>query len=242
MEGVRIGSGSGSGSGYGSGYGSGSGSGYGSGYGYGDGDGSGYGSGSGYGYGSGYGSGSGYGDGDGSGYGSGSGYGDGDGYGDGIKIFDGHTIEMIDGVQTIIDRAHGNFARGWILGRDLTLSPCCVVRNEEGMAAHGETMREAMTALMEKEMENRSPEERVEAFVACHDQGKKYPAQDLFEWHHHLTGSCLAGRKTFCRDHGIDIEHDAFTVEEFVRMTKGNYGADVIDLLAERIGMTDVRD
>ena len=230
MEGVRIGSGSGSGSGYGSGYGSGSGSGYGSGYGYGDGDGSGYGSGSGYG------------DGDGSGYGSGSGYGDGDGYGDGIKIFDGHTIEMIDGVQTIIDRAHGNFARGWILGRDLTLSPCCVVRNEEGMAAHGETMREAMTALMEKEMENRSPEERVEAFVACHDQGKKYPAQDLFEWHHHLTGSCLAGRKTFCRDHGIDIEHDAFTVEEFVRMTKGNYGADVIDLLAERIGMTDVRD
>ena len=172
----------------------------------------------------------------------GDGYGGGDGDGDGIKIFDGHTIEMIDGVQTIIDRAHGNFARGWILGRDLTLSPCCVVRNEEGMAAHGETMREAMTALMEKEMENRSPEERVEAFVACHDQGKKYPAQDLFEWHHHLTGSCLAGRKTFCRDHGIDIEHDAFTVEEFVRMTKGNYGADVIDLLAERIGMTDVRD
>ena len=128
------------------------------------------------------------------------------------------------------------------MGRDLTLSPCCVVRNEEGMAAHGETMREAMTALMEKEMENRSPEDRVAAFLECHDTATKYPAQDLFEWHHHLTGSCLAGRKAFCRDHGIDIEHDAFTVEEFVRMTKGNYGADVIDLLAERIRMTDVRD
>lgn len=197
--------------------------------------------------GDGSGNGDGYGNGCGDGYGRGSGFGDGyafcNGYGfencidNGIKIFDGRTIEMIDGVQTIIDRAHGRFARGWILGEDLNLSPCCVVRNEDGLAAHGETMREAMSALTYKEIQNMTPEERVADFMACHTINTKYPARDLFEWHHHLTGSCLEGRKAFCRDHRIEIDHDEFTPQEFVNLTRESYGYQVIELLAERLGM-----
>ena len=197
--------------------------------------------------GDGSGNGDGYGNGCGDGYGRGSGFGDGydlcNGYGfensveNGIKIFDGRTVEMIDEVQTIIDRAHGRFARGWILGEDLNLSPCCVVRNEDGLAAHGETMREAMNALADKEMQNRTPEECVEAFMECHTINTKYPARDMFEWHHRLTGSCLEGRKAFCRDHRIDIDHDEFTPQEFVNLTRKSYGYQVIELLAERLGM-----
>ena len=202
-----------------------------------------HGNGSGYGDGYGHGNGSGYGDGYGSSEGYGYGYGYVDGYssgyvgGYGIRIFNSMPVEWIDGVPTLIDRRHGRFARGWILCRDLTLSPCCVVRNEDGLAAHGKTMREAMNALTDKEMQNKTPEERVADFMKCHEVNTKYPARDLFEWHHHLTGSCLEGRKAFCRDHRIDIDHDEFTPQEFVNLTRKSYGYQVIELLAERLGM-----
>ena len=179
--------------------------------------------------------GSGYGDGSGSGSGDGDGYGSGDGHG--IAKFNGRPVEIIDGVQTIIDRMHGRFARGWILNRNLTTSPCCVASNEDGLCAHGATMREAMSALAEKEMQSLEPEERVKAFMACHNSDEKYPARDLFEWHHHLTGSCLAGRQAFCRDREIDIDRDEFTPKEFVDITRNSYGAHVIELLAERMGL-----
>lgn len=87
-------------------------------------------------------SGSGYGDGYGSGYGSGSGYGygDGDGYGSGsgsgIKKYDGEDVHMIDGVQTIITAVHGNIAKGTILQKDLTLTPCFMAK-VDGFFAHG---------------------------------------------------------------------------------------------------------
>lgn len=201
-------------------------------------------------YGHGYGLGCGNGNGDGSGccygdnHGHAAGYSDSSGYGygerTGIKIYNGRVVEIIDSVPTIIDRAHGRFARGWILYSDLTLSPCCVVRNEDGLAAHGKTMREAMNALTDKEIQNRTPEERVADFMESHEVNTKYPARDLFEWHHRLTGSCLAGRKAFCRDHRIDIDHDEFTPQEFVNLTRKSYGRQVIELLAERLGGSEL--
>ena len=76
--------------------------------------------------------------------------------------------------------------------------------------------------------------ERIMAFMRDHDVMVEYPARDLFDWHGILTGSCRMGRETFCRNHGIDVEKDSFTVAEFVRLTKDAYGGKVIRQLAAR--------
>ena len=213
--------GSGSGYGYGDGYGDGYGYGDGSGYGYGDG------SGSGYGYGDGYGDGSGSGDGSGYGYGSGS------GTGYGIKTFCGRNVYLIDGVPTIIESVRGNIAKGHILQNDFSLTPCCIVK-ENGKFAHGSTLREAFEALQEKLYDGSTEDERIRKFREHFtDFSKKYQARELFVWHHVLTGSCKAGREAFCRDGGIDVDKDEFTVYEFIALTKDSYGGETIKKLSE---------
>ena len=242
-----YGSGSGSGYGYGSGdgYGSGSGDGSGDGYGYGSGYGSGYGygyndgsgSGSGPDYGSGYGYGSGDGSGDGSGYGyndgSGSGDGYGDGYGDGILSFCGQRVYQIDDVPTLIDHVHGGVAMGRILREDLTTERCYIVK-QGSLFAHGETLRAAMEALRDKLLEGMPLEERIEEFVKAHEWGKAYPSADYYGWHRRLTGSCEMGRSEFAAAHGYKLTADELlTVEEFIDLTKGSYGGDIIRRLRE---------
>ncbi len=228
-DGSGEGSGDGFGSGYGSGEGSGFGSGDGSGEGSGDGFGSGFGSGSGDGDGSGDGSGFGYGSGDGSGDGSGFGY----GYGD-VTSLAGDPVNMVDNVPTIIDHVHGNAAKGRILLSNFTTKDCYVVKNEDGIFAHGDTLREAMNALLEKQFDDMPEEKRIEAFLEAHRDDKKYPAQDLFDWHHRLTGSCMAGRNAFCLNHQIDLENDTFTVDEFINLTRDDYGGCVIRNLEKK--------
>ena len=205
---------SGDGSGSGTGYGSGDGSGYGSGYGYGDGDGTGHGSG--------------YGSGDGSGYGYSTGYGYGSGYGtgSGIKKYDGEDVHMIDGVQTIITAVHGNIAKGTILQKDLTLTPCFVAK-VDGFFAHGETAHAAVEAARDKAFEDLPQEERITAFLNAIKPNTAYPVMTLYDWHHRLTGSCEAGRKAFAKDHGIDLSAD-MTREAFFELTKDAYGGSVI--------------
>ena len=220
--------------------------GYGSGYGYGDGDGSGYGygdgygDGSGYGYGdgssSGYGDGSGYGYGDGSGDGSGYGYGDGSGSGYGVKEVNGNTVYIVDNVPTIIMSVRDNIAQGFILQRDLTLTPCYIVK-EQNKFAHGSTLHDAFTALQEKLYDDSTEEERIEAFrKKFPEYDTPYPNRDLFAYHHVLTGSCSMGRESFCKDKGIDLDGST-TVREFVKLTKGSYGGDVIRKLPEVYGV-----
>ena len=198
---------SGSGSGYGSGYGYGYGSGYGSGYGYGDGSGSD--------------SGSGYSDGSGSG--SGSGYSD----GDGIKSFNREMVYQIDGVNTLIRSVRGNTAHGAILNDDLTLTPCYIVK-QDGVFAHGETLREAMEALRDKSFKDMPEDERIEKFIEETDSKKTYPARYFYDWHHRLTGSCELGRKQFADNHGYNLDEDKVTLREFLELTKDAYGGDVI--------------
>ena len=223
-DGDGDGDGSGSGSGYGSGYGDGSG--YGSGYGYGDGDGSGSGDGSGYGSGSGSGYGSGYGDGD----GYGDGYGDGSG--DGIKSVNGNTISIVDNIPTIITNVKGNIAKGFILQSDLSLTPCFIVKGNDQFS-HGNTLHEAFESLQEKLYDDSTEEERIDKFKEhFSDFSKKYSAKELFIWHHMLTGSCKAGRESFCRDKGIDVDNDKFTVYEFIELTRNSYGGEVIRKLS----------
>ena len=206
----------------------------GSGYGYGSGSGSGYG----YGYGDGYGSGSGYGYGDGSGDGSGDGYGSGygDGYGDGsgygIKSINGNSIYVVDNIPTIITNVKGNIAEGFILQSDLSLTPCFIAK-ENNQFSHGNTLHEAFESLREKLYDDSTEEERILKFKEhFSDFSKKYSAKDLFIWHHVLTGSCKAGREAFCKDKGIDVDNDRFTVYEFIELTKNSYGGEIIRKLS----------
>ena len=182
--------------------------------------------GSGTGDGSGYGYGSGYGSGDGSGYGDG--YGSGSGYGDGISMLNGERVYQIDGVPTMIDSVSGNFAKGRILQSDLTTQPCYIAK-VGNYFAHGDTLREAMADAQEKYNANRPLQERIAEFNReFPDRDVKVDAARLFEWHHVLTGSCLAGRKAFCEDRGLDYEHGKYTVNEFISLTREAYGGEAI--------------
>lgn len=217
-EKIKLFCGDGSGSDDGSGYGSDDGSG--SGYGYGDGYGSGYGDG--------------YGSGCGDGYGSGSGYGDGDGDGDGdggIKSVNGLTCVLIDGILTAITIVKGNVAKGFMARDDLTMRPCFVAKSGNTFA-HGHTLRDAMSSLRDKLFDEMPERDRISAFVESHKPKTPYPNKDLFDWHHKLTGSCLAGRNEFVSQHGIDLDGET-TPEEFIRLTEHAYGGDVIRKLKE---------
>ena len=182
--------------------------------------------GSGDGYGYGYGSGYGYGDGssDGSGYG--------DGYDCGISYFDGKDVFVIDEVQTIITYIKDAVAKGFILNRDFTLTPCFVVKGN-GYFAHGKTLEEAMTALRKKVFENMDSEEAIGQFIEKFKKGEKYKGTEFFEWHHYLTGSCLIGRESFVKNHGLDV-NAMYTVDEFIAICENDYGSEVIKELKEK--------
>ena len=219
----------------------------GDGYGYGDGydSGDGYGCGDCYGCddGSGHGNGSGYGSGYGDGYGCDDGFGfvdffdDGFGCGD-VKEVNGNTVYIVDNVPTIIMSVRDNIAQGFILQRDLTQTPCFLVK-EQNKFAHGNTLHDAFTALQEKLYDGSTEEERIEAFrKKFPEYDTLYPNRDLFAYHHVLTGSCRMGRVSFCKDKGIDLDGST-TVREFVELTKDSYGGDVICKLPDVYGITE---
>ena len=216
--------------GYGSGYGSGRGSD--GGYGWGFGDGSGRGSGGGNGDGSDCCYRWGYGDGNGDGYGWG--FGD----GSGVKDINGNHVYIVDGIQTIIKSVRSNIAQGFVLQSDLTLKPCYIVK-ERNKFAHGNTLHDAFSALQEKLYDDSTEEERIEAFrKKFPEYDTPYPNRDLFAYHHVLTGSCRMGRESYCKDKGIDLDGST-TVREFIELTKGSYGGDVICKLPEVYGITE---
>lgn len=218
-------------------------------HGDGSGSGSGYGSicGNGCGHGScsgpTFGSGDGYGFGDGSGEGSGDGYGDGSGNGfvnvfgngvDGILQFNGRRVFVVDGIQTAINKVIGNFAKGFMINEDLTTEPCYVAKSGNTFA-HGKTIHEAHEALMEKLLEEKPVEERIENFLKEFSVNKKFKAIEFYKWHNILTGSCKFGRDQFAKEHGIDLEKDEFTVKEFIELTKNSYGGDIIKEIERRV-------
>ena len=217
MERVKYNTGAGTGYGYGYGKGTG--------YGYGTGNGTGYGIGTGtdYGYGSGYGTGTGYGIG--TDYGCGSGYGK--GKGKGIKSLNGMKVKLIDDIPTILLKKRGNISKGYILERDMTLEKCFVVE-QDGVFAHGRTLREAQKALGEKIFEEMSDDERIELFLEKFNHTDKYPAKVFFEWHGKLTGSCMMGREVFVKDKEIDLDNDMLTLNEFIELTEKSYGSEII--------------
>lgn len=175
--------------------------------------------------------------GDGSGNGSGSGYGDGSGNGNGygVKSINGMTVYKVDSVPTVFTSVRGNIAKGMILGRGLKLSSCFIVKGH-GYFAHGETLKEAQTALESKIFDNMDIEEKIAEFKKQFNVTDRYPVRNFYDWHNKLTGSCEMGRKAFAGSHGIDIDNDFMTVAEFIKITKDSYGGEVIRLLEESYG------
>lgn len=203
--------------------------GYGDAYGYGYDDGSGYGD---YGYGDGDddddGSGGGYGDG--YGYGYGDGYGYGFGRGKDIKSFNNIPVYTIDSIQTGIISAKGNVAKGFILRGNLTTEPCYIVKDNNGIYAHGETLKEAQEALRAKQLERMPVEKRIQLFKERFKSDKLYKGQEFYDWHHTLTGSCKMGRDSFCEEHEINLESE-YTVKDFIELTENSYGGEIIKKL-----------
>ena len=169
--------------------------------------------------------------------GYGYGYGYGDGYGYGIKTFAGAIVHPIDGVQTIIDHVRGNVAKGRILMGDLTTKPCYIIK-QNGMFAHGETLRAARAAIVDKLFDGMSEKERIEVFVKEHKANTPYPNKDLYDWHHRLTGSCDMGRKAFVADHDLSLDGET-TVEEFIKLTENAYGGSTIKKLREHYNTSE---
>lgn len=206
----------------------------------------------GYGIGAGYGGGesdcSGFGRGSGNGYGGGcscgygSGYGSSDyschgiGYGGGIggiTKYCGDDVLYIDGISTIIDRKYTQHCfKGRILNPDLTTSKCWVLSDDNGNFAHGDTLKDAQQALIQKIIQSINVDERIERFKELFKAEETYPTRSFYEWHNLLTGSCEMGRKTFAQDHEIDL-NGSMTVKEFINLTKNAYGGEIIRKLEE---------
>ena len=184
---------------------------------------------------SGSGSGYGYGSGSGSGYGSGDGYGYGDG--DGLISFNGQKVYYIDRMPTVIEKVHGNLAKGFTINGDLTTQACVIVKGNNKFA-HGSTTKEATKALQDKIFESMDTEEKIDAFLQSFKPDVKYPAKSFYEWHHKLTGSCEFGRNAFVKNHGIDIDNGTYTVQEFIEYTKNDYGGEIICQIEERLKIT----
>ena len=186
-----------------------------------------------YGISYGYVCGNGYGDGYGNGSGNGDGYGYGDGCGNGdggVKEINGHAVYVIDNTRTIITFIHGNVAQGFILEHNTKLVPCYIAKDNNHFA-HGKTLREAFSSLQEKLYDDSTEEERIWAFKRKFPSyDTKYSNQDLFVYHHVLTGSCRMGRESFANSRGISLS-DKTTVREFVQLTKDAYGGDIIKKL-----------
>ena len=215
-----------SGYGYGDGYGHGNGYGYGFGNGYRcsvcDGDGGGYG----------YGNGNGNGRDCGNGNDNGNGYGNSNGYGYGIKKINGMDVVKIDDIPTAIKKIKGNIAFGYVFEK-MQLKPCYVVK-QDNMFAHGETVKEAFAALQEKLFDNMTVDERINVFLKEIKSNTEYPAKTFYDWHHRLTGSCEFGRNQFVKNHNIKLDQ-LMTVEEFIELTKNDYGGKIIKELEKRL-------
>ena len=119
---------------------------------------------------------------------------------------------------------------------DMTTEPCYVVK-QSNFFAHGQTVREAMDAALEKAFDDMSVEDRLAAFRREHPPGLVYQNKDFFSWHHRLTGSCEMGRREFARQHDIDVENGSMTPEEFIRLTENAYCGHVIRQLKPMYGM-----
>lgn len=110
-----------------------------------------------------------------------NGYGFGYGDGNGIKSINGKCVYRIDGVPTVIESLHGNYAKGYTLRYNVELVPCYIAKCGNYFA-HAETLAMVQKEARKKYEERKPLEERIEDFI------KQYPtleiraqASDLFD-------------------------------------------------------------
>ena len=115
------------------------------------------------------------------------------------------------------------------MNRDFTTTPCYVSKGN-GYFAHGKTLRESVESLRAKIFENMDSKQAIAEFLNRFKKGKSYKGTEFFEWHHYLTGSCLMGRESFVKNHGLSLE-DEYTVEQFIKLCINDYGGNVISEL-----------
>ena len=70
-----------------------------------------------------------------------------------IKSLNGNIVDYVDSIPTIITQVYGNFAYGYIVKKDLTLSPCFIARVGNSLA-HGDTLKKAVAEARDKEIKN----------------------------------------------------------------------------------------
>jgi hypothetical protein len=78
-------------------------------------------------------------------------------------------------------------------------------------------------------MESMPVEQRVALMKSAFNNGPMTGRQ-LYEWHGTLTGSCRFGRDAFVKERSIDLDR-AYTLDEFVALTKDQYGGDIVRML-----------
>ena len=106
----------------------------------------------------------------------------------------------------------------------------------ENMQEKISLVKKEVEDLQNKIFEDMDTDETIELFLKeFADLNKKYPAKAFYVWHNRLTGSCEMGRKSFVKNGGYDLENDTFTVQEFIDITKNDFGGDVIKQLGDRI-------
>ena len=138
---------------------------------------------------------------------------------------------MIDEVPMIIHAVRGNIALGSIVGQDWSLKRCYVARVGDCFA-HGATAHEAWHDAQDKHTQRMPVEERIRIFnEQFPDRNKPVAVKTLYDWHGILTGSCRMGRCEFAKSHGLDIEHDTMSVNDFIKLTADSYGGDIIKQL-----------
>ena len=166
------------------------------------------------------------------GNGRGSGNGSGDGNGIGVKKINGMDVVEIDNIPTAIKKIRENIVFGYVF-ENMQLKPCYVVK-QDGLFAHGKTVKEAISALQEKLFDNMTVDERIDAFLQEIKSNIEYPAKTFYDWHHRLTGSCEFGRNQFVKNHNIKLDQ-LMTVDEFIELTKNDYGGEIIKELEKKL-------
>ena len=165
-------------------------------------------------------------------------------------FLNGGTHVAIDNMETYITDIHRDFAKGFVVSYALinkkmftmelnTLCYVCRKRipgTDEYLYAHGSTMREAFMYATQKldKFENFST--KMDKFkTAFPEKDVKYKASDLFYWHGAITGSCEFGRREFCKEHGINLAKDEFTINEFFDLVLSgkNFGNEYVEELVK---------
>ena len=75
-------------------------------------------------------------------------------------------------------------------------------------------------------------DQKIEEFIQNFNNEDSYKGSLFFDWHHILTGSCLAGRNSFVSSGGYNLD-SLYTVKEFIRICENSYGGEIIKKLKQ---------